>query len=152
MTTVYSVLKLKGQRESWWNSVRYLQTDKMGYPQPGSQESEWQEKENLGYILNQTVGVVMVSLTSKGHLWKQPFSKNHYYYATCFFYLFVCCLVTQLCPILMTPWTVAHQVPLSMGFPRQESLSGLPFSSSRGFSQPRDWTHVSWILIWTLFC
>ena len=25
----------------------------------------------------------------------------------------------------MTPWTVAHQVPLSMGFPRQEYWSGL---------------------------
>ena len=26
-----------------------------------------------------------------------------------------------------TPWTVAHQAPLSMGFPRQECWSGLPF-------------------------
>ena len=25
-----------------------------------------------------------------------------------------------------TTWTVAHQVPLSMGFPRQEYQSGLP--------------------------
>ena len=28
-----------------------------------------------------------------------------------------------------TPWTVAHQAPLSMGFSRQESWSGLPFPS-----------------------
>ena len=27
-----------------------------------------------------------------------------------------------------TPWTVAHQAPLSLGFPRQEYWSGLPFS------------------------
>ena len=27
----------------------------------------------------------------------------------------------------MTPWTVTHQLPLSMGFPRQEYWSGLPF-------------------------
>ena len=27
----------------------------------------------------------------------------------------------------VTPCTVAHQVPLSMGFPRQEYWSGLPF-------------------------
>ena len=27
----------------------------------------------------------------------------------------------------VTPWTVAHQAPLSMGFPRQEYWSGLPF-------------------------
>ena len=28
-----------------------------------------------------------------------------------------------------TPWTVARQPPLSMGFPRQEYWSGLPFPS-----------------------
>ena len=27
----------------------------------------------------------------------------------------------------VTPWTVAHQASLSMGFPRQEFWSGLPF-------------------------
>ena len=27
----------------------------------------------------------------------------------------------------VTPWTVACQAPLSMGFPRQEHWSGLPF-------------------------
>ena len=26
-----------------------------------------------------------------------------------------------------TPWTVAHQAPLSMGFPSQAYWSGLPF-------------------------
>ena len=29
----------------------------------------------------------------------------------------------------MTPWTVACQAPLSVGFPRQEYWSGLPFPS-----------------------
>ena len=29
--------------------------------------------------------------------------------------------------LFVTPWTVAHQAPLSMGFPRQEYWSGLPF-------------------------
>ena len=28
-----------------------------------------------------------------------------------------------------TPWTVAHQAPLSTGFPRQEYWNGLPFPS-----------------------
>ena len=27
----------------------------------------------------------------------------------------------------VTPWAVAHQVPLSLGFPRQEYWSGLQF-------------------------
>ena len=29
-------------------------------------------------------------------------------------------------PLFATSWTVAHQTPLSMGFPRQEYWSGLP--------------------------
>ena len=33
-------------------------------------------------------------------------------------------LVTQSCPTLATPWTVAYQAPLSMGFSRQEYWSG----------------------------
>ena len=28
--------------------------------------------------------------------------------------------------LFVTPWTVAHQAPLSMGFPRQEYWNGLP--------------------------
>ena len=33
-------------------------------------------------------------------------------------------LVTKSCLTLATPWTIAHQAPLSMGFPRQEYWSG----------------------------
>ena len=29
--------------------------------------------------------------------------------------------------LFATPWTVAHQAPLSMGFSRREYWSGLPF-------------------------
>ena len=31
--------------------------------------------------------------------------------------------------LLATPWTAAHQAPLSMGFPRQEYWSGVPLPS-----------------------
>ena len=34
------------------------------------------------------------------------------------------------------PWTVAHQAPLSMGFPRQEYWSGLPFSPPGDLPDP----------------
>ena len=30
-------------------------------------------------------------------------------------------------PLFVTPWTAAHQVPLSMEFSKQEYWSGLPF-------------------------
>ena len=33
----------------------------------------------------------------------------------------------------VTPWTVAHQAPLSVGFPRQGYWSGLSFPSPGGF-------------------
>ena len=36
----------------------------------------------------------------------------------------------------VTPWTVAGQVPLSMGFPRQKYWSGLPFPSLRELPDP----------------
>ena len=39
------------------------------------------------------------------------------------------CSVTKSRPTLAIPWTVAHQATLSMGFPRQEYWSGLPFPS-----------------------
>ena len=35
-----------------------------------------------------------------------------------------------------TPWTVAHQAPLSMGFSRQECWSGLSFSSPGDLPNP----------------
>ena len=40
---------------------------------------------------------------------------------------YCCCLVAKSCPALCDPRTVAHQVPLSVGFPRQEYWHGLPF-------------------------
>ena len=36
----------------------------------------------------------------------------------------------------MTPWTVAHQAPLSMEFSRQEYYSGLPFPSPEYLCNP----------------
>ena len=38
-----------------------------------------------------------------------------------------CCVVAKSCPTLVTPWTVAHQAPLSFRFLRQEYWGGLPF-------------------------
>ena len=53
---------------------------------------------------------------------------------------------THTCPIAVwslsrvqffaAPWTVAHQAPLSMGFPRQEYWSGLPFPSPGDLPNP----------------
>ena len=44
-------------------------------------------------------------------------------------FCYCCCLATHSCQLFATPWTAAHQAPPSMGFPRQEYWSGLPFPS-----------------------
>ena len=47
------------------------------------------------------------------------------------------CLVAKVCSTLFaTPWTVAHQAPLFMKFPRQEYWSWLPFPSPRDLPKP----------------
>ena len=38
--------------------------------------------------------------------------------------------------LFATPWTVAHQAPLSMGFSRQEYWSGFPFPSPGNLPDP----------------
>ena len=45
-------------------------------------------------------------------------------------------LVTKSCPTLATPRTVACHAPLSMGFSRRESWSGLPFPSPGDLPDP----------------
>ena len=38
--------------------------------------------------------------------------------------------------VFVTPWTAAHQAPLSMGFSRQEYWGGVPFPSPGDFPNP----------------
>ena len=52
-----------------------------------------------------------------------------------------CCLAVS--GSFATPWTVAHQSPLSMGFFWARLPEWVAISSSQGSSWPRDWTCVS---------
>ena len=45
--------------------------------------------------------------------------------------------------LFATPWTVAHQAPLSVRILQARILEWIAMPSSRGSSQPRDWTEVS---------
>ena len=65
---------------------------------------------------------------------------RHYVLRVC-----CCCLVAKLCPIFATPWTIAPQAPLSVGLPRQEYWSGLPFPSPDELSISSDNGH-SWLV------
>ena len=46
------------------------------------------------------------------------------------------CYLLNHVQVFVTPWTVAHQAPLSMGFSRQEYWSGLPFPPPGKFPDP----------------
>ena len=68
--------------------------------------------------------------------WLSIHSQESKYWGHC------CCLVAKSCGTLATSWTVACQVPLSLGFPRQEYPEWAAISFSRGSFWPRDWTHI----------
>ena len=55
---------------------------------------------------------------------------------TCFGFCDSLCVYTQSCLPFVTPWTVAWEVPLSMGFFRQEYWNGLAFPSPENLPQP----------------
>ena len=54
------------------------------------------------------------------------FIKNYFWN---WFILFICLFFIK-------NWTIAHHGPLSMGFPRQEYLSGMPFPSPGDLPDP----------------
>ena len=62
-------------------------------------------------------------------------------------------VLSKSCQLFATPWTVAHQDPLSWGFPRQEYWNGLHFLL-QGIFPPRDRTLISCIFCigrWILY-
>ena len=63
------------------------------------------------------------------------------------------CLASKFHLTLVTPWTVVHQAPLSMGFSRQEYWIELPFPSlgdlpDSGFSVSSPAWQVDFLPIW----
>ena len=50
--------------------------------------------------------------------------------------------------LFVTPWTVPCPSPLSIEFSRQEHWSGLPFPPSGDLPHPKDWTRISFRLLW----
>ena len=55
----------------------------------------------------------------------------------------VCTKSLQLCWLFVTPETLAHQAPLSMGILQAKTLKWVAMPSSRVSSQPRDGTWIS---------
>ena len=52
--------------------------------------------------------------------------------------VYECASVLSPVGLLLTPWAVTHQAPLSVGFPRQEYWSGLPFPPAGDLPHPME--------------
>ena len=78
------------------------------------------------------------SFTNQG--WKIPGTFEKPQVAVCHgvFIRFCLCVCVRRCSVVSfaTPWTAARQAPVSMGFSRQEYLSGLPFSTPGDIPDP----------------
>ena len=57
-------------------------------------------------------------------------------FTTCYLFLRIISVSCSVVSDSATSWTVAHQAPLSMGFPRQEYWIGLPFLSPENLPNP----------------
>ena len=72
--------------------------------------------------------MMSLSILHQVNVWAYTWTKNHLFYIS---------VSHSVMSDPVTPWTVAHQAPLSMEFPRQEYWSGLPFPSPRDLPDPR---------------
>ena len=64
-------------------------------------------------------------------------------FSICAWYPLICASGVWL---FATPWTATRQAPLSLGILQAGILEWVAMSSSRGSSQPKDWTHCRRIL------
>ena len=53
-----------------------------------------------------------------------------------FFFLLLLLSQSAVSDSFATPWTIVHQSPLSVGFPKQEHWSGLPFPTPGDLPNP----------------
>ena len=75
------------------------------------------------------------SPTPRGNHWSDFFSTGLtlitvdklFYFWTLYINIYVCAQSLHCVQLFATPWTTVCQVPLSMGFSREEYWSGLPF-------------------------
>ena len=77
---------------------------------------------------------------SLGTIWNNLLPLSHYagHHLSCIILDRACVCTQSLSRVRLfaTPWTVAHQAPLSMDFPRQEYWSGLPSPSPGDLLNP----------------
>ena len=89
--------------------------------------------------------ILYLLLVSKLNLWCSKHTYTLEYVCRerdCYLDMWCASLVSRVW-LFEISWTVAHQAPLSMGILQARILGRVAMPSSRGSSQPKDWTQVS---------
>ena len=124
----------------WWWWKLGLSLNETRFPLGIKRHSSWNLEKVHGACLTSHSALENV-LSS---WWRQSLEENWNFplgiHILC---VCVCAQVLSCVWLFATPWTVAHQAPLSMGSSRQEYWSGLPFPPPGHLSQPRDRAHIS---------
>ena len=91
-----------------------------------------------------SISAVLNSTLFQAHSFHGMYDPPHFLWALPSLYL-CCAKLLQLCPILWTLWTIAHQASLSRGIFQARILEWVAMPSSRESSPPRDQTSISYI-------
>ena len=101
----------------------------------------------------ENIPLVTVELLYFGVSWGRGFTLNPHLRCLSLSYLWVCACAQSVHGVwlFVTPWTVAHQAPWSMGISQVRKLEWVASPSSRGSFQPRDGTCVFCLGQWILY-
>ena len=123
---IYICMYIYIERERYINTERYIDTYTYVYLYiQGSSLFYWKYKPEISRIV--TFPTVKDLL---------PFAFNNWSFSDVFQSRVGVVIVAKQSLTLATPSTLARQTPLSMGFPRQEYWSGLPFASPGDLPNP----------------
>ena len=106
---------------------------------------KYPEKTKVPTRKNRCTSMLIAALFKTVKTWKQPKCQLTYEWIKKMWYVCVYCAVLSHAQLFTTPWTAARQAPLSMGTLQARILEWVAMPSSRGSSQPRDWTCVSYV-------
>ena len=100
--------------------------------------SRWYEPEITNLFIYPTLFYITIFNFLISILFFHPHNKNTVSWQGRDYYLLCMCVLSLFSHIqlFVTPWTVAHQSPLSMGFSRQEQWIGLLFPPAGNLPDP----------------